>query len=198
MFEIFKNKQSLKTYSDNQFNGNVNRWIYRRVICVSLILISLAGLGLNTYYQLKTDSKSNKNPDVGYELIKSVHNFVGNIQKRKLVIIQGDIMEPIFYDGDQACLDIEAKSYRVGNVIIYQGATENDIFIRKIAALPGSIVEFQNAEVALASDEFFVEINNFSSKSEYKQAIVNKNNILGKIINEIDSTMGSIKCLAKY
>jgi hypothetical protein len=198
MFGIFKKDDSLKMNFETKMKFKLSKLVSVHLLFLAVLGVVVIVFGLNTFYHLRADSEGKKSLDLGYEVVKSVHNFVGNIQKRKLVIIQGDIMEPIFYDGDQACLDINTKDFALNNVIIYQGATEDEIFIRKISGIPGSNVVFENTELSLKDDEYLVQINNLTSSTENKQTIVNKSKILGKIINEIESASGSLKCLAKY
>ncbi|MEM1312111.1 MAG: S24/S26 family peptidase [Patescibacteria group bacterium] len=196
MFDFLNKDKSLKTHFENPVTRKINHWIFLQFVIVLCVIVGLALLGLNTYYHLKADSNG-EDVDLSYEVVKSLHDFVGNIQNRKLVIIQGDIMEPIFYDGQQACLDNSIKSFDLSDIIIYQGSSEKQIFIRKVIALPNSEVKIEDKILELGSEEYFVEVNNQDTTSEFKQARVSKSNILGKIIYDIDSTMGSVRCLGK-
>ena len=202
-FGLFNRKSDIESNNqhklvlDKGFNYHWWSHFYVHIIAIFLIVGSFVAIMFNNYYHLRADSKGKKTTDFGYELVKSLHDFVGNIQRRKLIIIQGDVMEPLFLDGSQACLDIENKRLNENNLIIYQGTVNDDLFIRKIVSLPGSTIIYQEKSVKLADDEYYVEVENKDSEVDNKKDIVKAEKILGKIIYGIKSSTDSVRCLAR-
>ncbi len=173
----------------------------KRLVYFSIFLSILFGASFPVAVVFFNFQSRSNNNYLESESLRYTQNSVSEIfyksQKRVLVSISGNSMEPLYYPGDTLCLQASLDNLSLGETIIYSPESDKDnIYIKRIFALPGQKINFENKEISLLKGEYFVSSQNPELTSS-KQEVVRKEQIWGVVIYKINSLADSAKCLAK-